>query len=317
MLTVAAGAASDEAGGNGGARAGAKQCVFGPLYASCIRANRKHRYAFLRGLLSLFEAKASAGTSAVAGGGRSHAPPPGGRRVSFTPAGGLGSAAAGAAAASAPTTRDPAFLAFVARVLAALPFDVQEEPLFLIYHISRLVSLDGSALLSELRALFARAGWRTGDGVGEGDGEAGADDQGAAGQGGGRDSDSEDSVGPQAAGATGAEGDEEGMEVNGGGGGHGQGQARLTPALLAELKAKCALGMAFGALLHLKFYLKQVSNNNDGHQFWILPAAACPPLFCGLCVLTHRAGRSVGQQFAPTHLHTCTTNKQTTWQWQV
>ena len=34
---------------------------------------------------------------------------------------------------------DPAFLAFIAQVVAYLPFDVQEEPLFIIYHVSRLV----------------------------------------------------------------------------------------------------------------------------------------------------------------------------------
>lgn len=236
LLTVA-GAADDR-----GRTAEARQCIFGPLYASSIRGNRKHRYAFLRGLLSLFEAKAAPTPAA----GAHHRTPGGARR------GSLGSGAAGNGSSSgngstAAGWRDPAFLAFVARVAAALPFDVQEEPLFLVYHVSRLVSLDGSTLLSELRALFARAGLRAAQ-------EGGGEEGGVGGGGGAGDSDSEDSLAPQEPEQGAGEG--EGMEVDGEGNGGQQGQ--LTPALLAEIKAKCAQGMAFGALLHLKFYLKQV-----------------------------------------------------------
>lgn len=238
LLTVA-GAADDR-----GRTAEAEQCILGPLYASSIRGNRKHRYAFLRGLLSLFEAKPAPTTTLVAGG--HHRTPGGPRRGSL---GGASSSGGGNGSGTAAGWRDPAFLAFVARVAAALPFDVQEEPLFLVYHISRLVSLDGSALLSELRTLFARAGMRAA--------QEGEEDEGGGGGGAMENSDSEDSLAPQE--PEQGPGEEEGMEVDGDGKGGQQGQGQqLTPALLAEIKAKCAQGMSFGALLHLKFYLKQV-----------------------------------------------------------
>lgn len=246
-----------------GRTAEARQCILGPLYASSIRGNRKHRYAFLRGLLSLFEAKAAPATTPAPGG---HHRTPGGARRGSLGGGAAGNGSSSSNGSTAAGWRDPAFLAFVARVAAALPFDVQEEPLFLVYHVSRLVSLDGSALLSELRALFARAGLRAA--------QEGADREGGAGGGGGaggvmEDSDSEDSLAPQEPEQGAGEG--EGMEVDG----EGNGGQQLTLALLAEIKAKCAQGMAFGALLHLKFYLKQVCCVRLSRLLLLLSVATC------------------------------------------
>ena len=53
----AAQGAAAAAAAAGSAVTNGTQCVFGPMYASCLRTNRRHRFAFLRNLLSLFEEK--------------------------------------------------------------------------------------------------------------------------------------------------------------------------------------------------------------------------------------------------------------------
>lgn len=164
---------------------------------------------------------------------------------------------------------DPGFLAFLTQVLAYMPFDVQEEPLFVVYHISRLVSLEGSALLSELKKLFARVGIKMHDENGGG-GASFVGGGGAAAAVGYDDSDSDSDLdlptssasargGGRGGGAMDVDGDED-EDKDGGGGMQG---GELSPALLAELKDKCAVGMAFCLLLCLKFFLKQVYGLND------------------------------------------------------
>jgi cohesin loading factor subunit SCC2 len=205
------------------------QCIFGPVYASSIRSNRKYRFQFLRNLLALFEEKTANEQHALAGRQKKQ------EQLKAR------MAADGVSAAYTSATQkgslDPEFLAYAARIIAYLPFEVQEEPLFVIYHISRLISLEGSALLSELKSLFQRAGLKLGDETGE---KKDADDD---------DSDDEPTKGPGQDGATAMDVDEDGPSI--------------PPALLSTLKDKCAACMAFCALLRLKFFLKNVYHLND------------------------------------------------------
>lgn len=266
--TITGGAASSA--GEGSTMIAQRQCIFGPMYASCIRTNRKHRYSFLRNMLSLFEEKTARDVhnkalrqreDVVAAGKRKKH-----KQQQQQQQHGLSAAArrtsSGVPLSTAATAQkgslDPAFLAFIAQVLAYLPFDVQEEPLFLVYHISRIVSLDGSTLLSELKRLFAKAGVKGGGG--EEESQSSQHDQQQQHHG---DSDSDVEEEEEKDGhrhQQTAAGGGDGMEMGGEEECHltGNGVNRVSPALLAELKDKCAAGMAFCMLLHLKFFLKQV-----------------------------------------------------------
>ncbi|CAM9903519.1 unnamed protein product, partial [Choristocarpus tenellus] len=53
---------------------------------------------------------------------------------------------------------DLPLLSFVSCTLAGLPFEVLEEPLFVVDHINRQVSLQGSQCLEMLHTLLARRG---------------------------------------------------------------------------------------------------------------------------------------------------------------
>eukprot|EP00615_Pteridomonas_danica_P001211 CAMPEP_0114336022 /NCGR_PEP_ID=MMETSP0101-20121206/5437_1 /TAXON_ID=38822 ORGANISM="Pteridomonas danica, Strain PT" /NCGR_SAMPLE_ID=MMETSP0101 /ASSEMBLY_ACC=CAM_ASM_000211 /LENGTH=295 /DNA_ID=CAMNT_0001467821 /DNA_START=3215 /DNA_END=4102 /DNA_ORIENTATION=+ len=53
---------------------------------------------------------------------------------------------------------DVGFLAFACQTLCYLPYDVQEEPLFIIYHINHFVNYQGSTLLENFRAELKSTG---------------------------------------------------------------------------------------------------------------------------------------------------------------
>jgi cohesin loading factor subunit SCC2 len=211
------------------------QCIFGPLYGSCVRGNRKHRNGFLRGLLSLFEEKTAKDVRAASGAGGAKEGPH--RRRSSV------GAPTFTGSSSQQGSLDPPFLAFIARVLAFLPFDVQEEPLLLISHISRMVSLEGSALLHELKDIFRKAGIRIPEAEGENEGDSDMDDEDIRPPAPAPRDDDEDAPVPM----------EMDVGVNG----------AVSPKLLALLKDKCAAGMAFCLLLRLKFFLKNVYSLSD------------------------------------------------------
>ena len=150
---------------------------------------------------------------------------------------------------------DPSFLAFIAQTIAFMPFDVQEEPLFVVYHISRHVSLEGGALLSELKKLFVKAGVKMVD-----DGGGGGPAVAAAGGGiydADDDSDSDLDMHPHHRPPSPRPANEDMMDVE------VPTEAKISSALLAEMKDKCAAGMAFCLLLRLKYFLKQVYSLND------------------------------------------------------
>lgn len=89
-------------------------CLYGRLYSACIRTTRSHRNIFLRALVNQFTVTGSV-LSVL--------------DVSEAPA---------AAVASMPTI---GYLCYLAQLLAALPFEVEDEPLYIIYLINRYISL--------------------------------------------------------------------------------------------------------------------------------------------------------------------------------
>lgn len=89
-------------------------CLFGRLYSTCIRGTRTHRNIFLKALVNQFTLTGSVLSSL---------------NVSAAPA---------AALAAMPTL---GYLCYLAQLLAALPFEVEDEPLYIIYLINRYVSL--------------------------------------------------------------------------------------------------------------------------------------------------------------------------------
>ena len=143
---------------------------------------------------------------------------------------------------------------YLARTLVALPYDVQEEPLFVVHFVSRLAAYEGSALLANFRqALRAQ-----GASLGADDDSDGDVDQD------GEDSD-EDSkplhLSPKKKGTGGPLGDTSYAFGHGGGSrGPEQDGGRLP---LGNLKALAAQAMAMGMLLRVKHYLKVVYRLSD------------------------------------------------------
>jgi len=224
--------------GGGGWSGGGRQCFLGTVYATCVRGNRKHRYSFLRNLLALFEEKTVRDVHA-----KMHR-----QRLSQLQHFSTSSSSSSSATARRTSTGvsmttadpkgqkgslDPLFLAYIAQILAFLPFDVQEEPLFLIHAISRTVSLEGATLVEEIKGLLRkveRVGGRTGAGEG------------------GESSEDEDLNEVQTGGGDGA-------------------AAGLPPASrsvsLDSLKDKAGTAMSLCLLLNLKHWLKDVYGFSD------------------------------------------------------
>lgn len=188
-------------------------CIFAPLYASSIRENRQRRFSFLRILLSLFDEKSG---KDVRSSDKKRRKLSSGRQISEE-------------SIQQRESWDPRFLGYVSQILASLPYDVQEEPLFIIYHVSRQISLEGSVLLDEIRRLFKALGIKV-----ESEEKAPNEidqDRMETGEKEEEDSDADmDMIDPPMS----------------------------EDEVLARLKMKCAAGMAFSLLLRLKFFLKSI-----------------------------------------------------------
>ncbi|CAM9761489.1 unnamed protein product, partial [Laminaria digitata] len=154
------------AGGVGGCS------IVGPAYTLCVRPQRQNRYSCLRLLMSLFsEAKAwelgsllSSATEKVGVSGT------GGEEGDFStamatpsstkrPRNSLSSSTGCTAdAAREAKPLDLRALSFVCCTLAGLPYQVQEEPMFVVDYVNRQMSLQGSQCLELLHTLLARKG---------------------------------------------------------------------------------------------------------------------------------------------------------------
>ncbi|GLD95074.1 hypothetical protein PINS_up003699 [Pythium insidiosum] len=100
-------------------------CLLGRLYTNCLRQIRAQRNMFLKALVNQFSDKGSllASTTILANPG---------------------------------AVLDQ--LCYLAKMIAALPYDVEDEPLYIVYLINRYVTLKLSSTLQELRKEFAALG---------------------------------------------------------------------------------------------------------------------------------------------------------------
>eukprot|EP00752_Nemacystus_decipiens_P012313 g10918.t1 len=170
--------------------------IVGPAYTLCVRPQRPSRYACLRLLLSLFsEGKAWELSSFLASsrdkvgvvggaarggsrgvGGVGAATPPSAKRPRSSLSrsaslgwskqgdggGGGGGSGGGPGSRRRPTgPLDMRALSFVCCTLAGLPYQVQEEPLFVVDYVNRQMSLQGSQCLELLHTLLLRKGVTT------------------------------------------------------------------------------------------------------------------------------------------------------------
>ncbi|DBA03164.1 TPA: hypothetical protein N0F65_003884 [Lagenidium giganteum] len=102
-----------------------KYCLFGRLYTNCIRSGRNPRNMFLKSLVNQFSDR--------------------------------GSILSGSNVKTKPMkTID--YLCYLTELLSALPYDVEDEPLYIIYLINRYVSLKLGRTMDELKESFGAMG---------------------------------------------------------------------------------------------------------------------------------------------------------------
>ncbi|ETV79061.1 hypothetical protein, variant [Aphanomyces astaci] len=94
-------------------------CYLGRMYRACIQGNRSQRHAFFNGLLGAFRERGPVFTALAAN--------------RLTPAVALG------------------YLTYVAQVLSAMPYDVEDEPLYVVYTINRDVALGLGAVQDKVK----------------------------------------------------------------------------------------------------------------------------------------------------------------------
>ncbi|TYZ65428.1 hypothetical protein PybrP1_011707 [[Pythium] brassicae (nom. inval.)] len=110
-------------------------CLFGRLYSECIRPGRKNRNLFLKALVhQLADSAAGVPSFEVA---------------PSSPSSSL----------SLSVKNRVEYLCYVAQLLCALPYEVEDEPLQIIYWISRYITLKLSTALDAAKELFANAGF--------------------------------------------------------------------------------------------------------------------------------------------------------------
>uniref|UniRef100_K3WQ82 Sister chromatid cohesion protein n=1 Tax=Globisporangium ultimum (strain ATCC 200006 / CBS 805.95 / DAOM BR144) TaxID=431595 RepID=K3WQ82_GLOUD len=104
-------------------------CLFGRLYSNCIRTAKAQRNMFLKALVNQFSDSGSML-------GNKNAKP-----SSLVPMG---------------STLQ--YLCYLAQLISALPYDLEDEPLYIIYLINRVVTLKLGPTLDNIKELFAHAG---------------------------------------------------------------------------------------------------------------------------------------------------------------
>jgi Sister chromatid cohesion C-terminus len=122
------------------------ETVFDDVFRECIVSSRKQREGLYRNLVAMFERveppEKESEPSSVKKKSRS--------RISF----GLEASSSGS---------DSALLSFDAQVLVYLPYTSAGDPLFLQYHITSIVALQGPQLLDRLTAFLRDYGLASGD----------------------------------------------------------------------------------------------------------------------------------------------------------
>ncbi|RLN94273.1 hypothetical protein BBJ28_00006704 [Nothophytophthora sp. Chile5] len=104
-------------------------CLFGRLYTTCLRPSRTQRNLFLKALVN-----------------------------QFTDTGSVLQASKGKPKRPDNSLAEMKYLCYLARLISALPYDLEDEPLYIIYLINRYVSLRLGPVLDDLKETFAEAG---------------------------------------------------------------------------------------------------------------------------------------------------------------
>ncbi|KAF1332153.1 Nipped-b protein, partial [Globisporangium splendens] len=104
-------------------------CLFGRLYSNCIRTGKAQRNMFLKALVNQFS-----GSGNMLG--NTNAKP------------------------SSPVTMGSTlqYLCYLAQLISALPYELEDEPLYIIYLINRVVTLKLGSTLDNIKELLANAG---------------------------------------------------------------------------------------------------------------------------------------------------------------
>jgi hypothetical protein len=172
--------------------AGGGVSIFAGVYAQCVRASRPKRQGLLTGLVKLFDVKRAGDVSKWLAAGNGAAVAAAAAAAATVPGGGAelmdfktsfkrlkhSDASEKAAGGDEDAELDLGFLAFVAQTLCNLPYDVQEEPLFVAHLVSRFVAYEGSALLAAFKQKLRAEGFASAAGLGA-DGDDDSDDEGA------------------------------------------------------------------------------------------------------------------------------------------
>jgi cohesin loading factor subunit SCC2 len=115
-------------------------CIFDCVFKECIRSSRKQRLGLYDNLLSQFEADNSSS--------RSFGTPKGARKKEIR-------------------SLDLDLLGFSAQILAHLPYNSAEEPLYIIYKISSVITLHGGQILDKLASILRPIGLASSDDLDE------------------------------------------------------------------------------------------------------------------------------------------------------
>jgi hypothetical protein len=211
-----------------------QQSIFAGVYSQCIRQNRAKRQGILKSLLSLFEHKRAGEVKSWMKNSQAI-----GSKVDAD----VGTGAAsfknrkGRDREDSDVVLDLSFLSFLAQTLCFLPYDVQEEALFVINHVSRFVSYEGSALLKRFHTGLVDTGVTVAE---DSEDELEDDDN----EGGGNQSPTKKQKGGEAASSSG--GDQSIVST---------GTATPAPFQLRQLGCE---SVAVCMLLRVKHYLKEV-----------------------------------------------------------
>jgi cohesin loading factor subunit SCC2 len=106
------------------------ECIFGSVFKDCIRSSKKQRQGLYRNLLGLFTSDDTSDELM------------------------------GRLATSVGSTMDQELplLSFAAQMLAHLPYNTASDPLFIIYHVSSTVAIQGAQLLDRLSSFLRNYG---------------------------------------------------------------------------------------------------------------------------------------------------------------
>jgi cohesin loading factor subunit SCC2 len=119
-------------------------CIFSSVYKECIARNRKQRQGLYKNLLGLFDAEDSSSDESLQRIGKNS------KKQDVVV-----------------KRRDIALLSFVAQVLAHLPYSTADDPLFIVYHLSSIVALQGPLCLDRFASFLRTHGLASDDALDE------------------------------------------------------------------------------------------------------------------------------------------------------